>query len=72
MLTATIFVKEAVSDGPIQSIQSILQQTKGIERAMIDVDDGEIKIEYNPDKINLQLITLLIEQNGLNVQRDEF
>ncbi|MEC2057741.1 heavy-metal-associated domain-containing protein [Peribacillus psychrosaccharolyticus] len=71
MLTTTMYVKEATSDGPIQNIQAILQQTEGIERAMIDVDDGEIKIEYHPEKISPQLITVLIEQNGLHVQTEK-
>jgi len=56
-------VKEATSDGPIQNIQTILQQTEGIERAMIDVDDGEIKIAEVPDKY---VLLLTVDANAID------
>ena len=67
METTTLYVKEATTEGPILNLESILLNTEGVERAIIDVDDGEIKIEYSEDKLSPSQLVTLIEQYGLNV-----
>ncbi|MFJ7745431.1 heavy-metal-associated domain-containing protein [Peribacillus sp. NPDC097295] len=67
MSTTTLYVREATTEGPILNLESILLNTDGVERAIIDVDDGEIKIEYSEDKLSPGQLVTLIEQYGLNV-----
>lgn len=69
MQTTTLYVKEATTEGPILNIESILMSTVGVERAIIDVDDGEIKIEYSEDKLSPEQLITLIEQYGLDVSQ---
>ena len=69
MQTTTLYVKEATSEGPILNLESILLKTEGVERAIIDVDDGEIKIDHSEDKLSPNQLIPLIEQYGLNVTK---
>jgi copper chaperone CopZ len=70
MPTTTIYVQEATSEGPIQSLQLLLQEINGVERAIVDVDDGEIKIDYDATMLSPFEIITLIEQHGLTVSRN--
>lgn len=67
MATTTIFVKEATSEPVIHTVESLLTQMNGIERALVDVNDGEIKIEYNDRDIVHDQIIDRLEQHGLHI-----
>ncbi|MGE7761384.1 heavy-metal-associated domain-containing protein [Peribacillus sp. NPDC097895] len=69
MQTTTFYVKEATSEGPIINLESILLKTEGVERAIIDVDDGEIKIDHSEDMLSPDQLITIIEQYGLNVTK---
>jgi copper chaperone CopZ len=64
----TIYVKDAVSDQPIQSLETILTQIDGIERALVDTEDGEVKIEYNETQVSPEKIRETVLQHGLSLQ----
>ncbi|WP_430540003.1 heavy-metal-associated domain-containing protein [Neobacillus drentensis] len=64
----TIYVKEAVNEQPIQSLESVLTQMEGIERALVDTADGEVKIEYNETQVSPEKIRETVLQHGLNLQ----
>ncbi|MFJ8245020.1 hypothetical protein [Peribacillus asahii] len=63
----TIYVKEAVNEQPIQTLETILVQMDGIERALVDIEDGEVKITYNETQINQEKIKHRIQQHGLHL-----
>lgn len=66
MAEITFFVKEATTGQVIQQIEQILNEYDGMERVLIDTEDGEIKIEFNDDVITEeQIATALMEQNYL-------
>lgn len=66
MAETTIFVKEATTDSIIQQIEQLLNQIDGVERVLIDTEDGEVKIEFDMDKITEEEIaSMLMEQNYL-------
>lgn len=69
MQTTTLYVKEATSEGPIINLESILLKTEGVERAIIDVDDGEIKIDHSEEELSPNQLITLIEQYGLHVTK---
>ncbi|MEH7548639.1 MULTISPECIES: heavy-metal-associated domain-containing protein [Bacillaceae] len=64
----TIYVKDAVNERPIQSLESILSQMDGIERALVDTEDGEVKIEYNETQVSPEKIKETVLQHGLNLE----
>ncbi|WP_068674856.1 heavy-metal-associated domain-containing protein [Oceanobacillus sp. Castelsardo] len=66
MAEITFFVKEATTGQVIQHIEHFLNEYDGMERVLIDTEDGEIKIEFNDNVITEeQIATALMEQNYL-------
>ena len=64
MSSHTIFIKEATSEPGILQVEEILNQLSGIERVLIDTNDGEVKIEFDEKTISKErIITTLIENN---------
>jgi len=63
----TIFVKEATSEEPIKTLETILMQTEGVERALVDIDDGEVKILYDETQVADEKIKNKIQQHGLHL-----
>ncbi|RKQ29666.1 heavy-metal-associated domain-containing protein [Oceanobacillus halophilus] len=64
MAEITFFVQEATSRRDIQNIEYLLNEYDGMERVLIDTDDGEIRIEFNDRLItDEQIATALMEQN---------
>ncbi|TYR75782.1 heavy-metal-associated domain-containing protein [Rossellomorea vietnamensis] len=64
----TLRVKEATDRAAIQNLENALLSLDGIERALVDTGDGEVKITYNSDKISRGEVAEIIQQNGLHVQ----
>ncbi|WP_072889079.1 heavy-metal-associated domain-containing protein [Ornithinibacillus halophilus] len=67
MKETTIFVKEAVEELSIQKIEKTLMDQDGIERVLIDTDDGEIKIHYNEKHINHEQLIVVLEERGFHL-----
>ena len=68
MANLTIYVRDAVNEKPIQSLESVLTQIDGIERALVDTGDGEVKIEYNETQVSPEKIKETVLQHGLQLQ----
>ncbi len=67
MKDMTIFIKEATREEPILELEAILMKMDGVERALVDVDDGEVKITYNENQIDGEIIKNKIQQHGLHL-----
>ncbi|MFD1030019.1 heavy-metal-associated domain-containing protein [Metaplanococcus flavidus] len=67
MRTVTIFVKEATAENPIQSLEGVLAEVKEIERALVDVENGEVKITFDEEQITEQQIIQRIQLKGFHV-----
>jgi len=63
----TILVKEAVKEKPIASLETVLLQMDGTERALVDIENGEVKIEYNEHRISEEQIKQSIIQHGFHL-----
>lgn len=63
----TIYVKEAVNEQPIQTLETFLVQMDGIERALVDIEDGEVKIEFDENLVSQEKIKKRIQQHGLHL-----
>jgi copper chaperone CopZ len=60
----TIFVKEATTESGIWEVERILNQLNGIERVLVDTDDGEVKIEFDDKLISKeQIVTTLVDHD---------
>lgn len=42
-------------------------QIDGIERALVDIDDGEVKIKYDETQVGHEKIKNRIQQHGLHL-----
>lgn len=63
----TVYVKEATKENPIQKLEAILIEMDGIERALVDMQDGEVKIVYNDEQVSPEQIKNRIKQHGLHL-----
>lgn len=64
MAEETIFVNDATSEKPIQEIERLLHQLDGIERVLLDTSDGEMKVEFDDEKISIEQIVNTLKQHN--------
>lgn len=67
METMTIVVKEATTEKPIQSLEGFLTDMPEIERALVDVEDGEVKITFDENSISQKQIIQRVEIEGFHI-----
>lgn len=67
MQTMTIHIKEATAEKPIQSLEDILAGVPEIERALIDVENGEVKITFDGEQISEEQIVQRIQIEGFHI-----
>lgn len=63
----TIFVKEATLGPQIQQIEDIVNSLDGVIRVLIDTTDGEIKVEFDRNKISGENIEIAIWENDYHI-----
>lgn len=63
----TIYIKEATEEKPIQSLEDILNEMSEIERSLVDVEEGEVKITYDENQISQEQITQRIQLEGFHI-----
>ncbi|MGM8215580.1 heavy-metal-associated domain-containing protein [Bacillaceae bacterium W0354] len=67
MAQGTVYIREAIEEKTIQEIEHILNALEGIERVLVDTDDGEVKIEFSEEIINKQAIIDTLKTYGYTV-----
>lgn len=67
MRTATIFVREATAEKPIVSLERLLAEVPEIERALVDVQYGEVKITFDENQISEEQIVQRIQVEGFHI-----
>lgn len=68
MATMTIYVKEATAENPIQALEKMLMDMEEIERALVDTEEGEVKITYDDAQIGEDQIVKRIQLEGFEVR----
>ncbi|MDN3016122.1 hypothetical protein PH210_07855 [Paenibacillus sp. BSR1-1] len=63
----TVNLKEAGKSRSIQTLETFLSGMDGIERALVDTEDGEVKIEYNENELSQEKIRTAILENGFQL-----
>ncbi len=67
METMTIHVKEATEEKPLQSLESFLLDMEEVERALVDIEEGEVAITYDPAQISADQLTKRIQLEGFHL-----
>lgn len=65
MKTVTFKIEE-VNQEKYKEIEVLLAKMDGIERALIDMNDGDLKVEFNEDVIEAVKVKQAIERQGAN------
>jgi copper chaperone CopZ len=68
MAVMTIHVKEATSESSIQEIEGLLLKMDEIERALVDVEEGGIKITYDENQVDEDQIIKRIQLEGFHIE----
>ena len=63
----TLYVEVANDSESIQQLESLLMKMNGLERALVDTDDGEVKITYNQQILSQKEIVNSIKNDGFNL-----
>lgn len=67
MKTMTIYVKEATAEKSIQSLEEVLAGVPEIERALVDVEEGQVTINYDENQISEDQIIRRIQLEGFHI-----
>lgn len=67
METITLFVKEATSEKPIRALEAIVTAMEGVERALVDTSDGEVKITFDEKQLTEEQLVETIKQDGFHI-----
>ncbi|TWT16022.1 heavy-metal-associated domain-containing protein [Planomicrobium sp. CPCC 101079] len=67
METMTIYVKEATEEKPLQSLESFLLEMEEVERALVDINEGEVAITYDSSQISADQLTKRIQLEGFHL-----
>ncbi|MFD2682175.1 heavy-metal-associated domain-containing protein [Bacillus seohaeanensis] len=68
MDNTTFYVKEATNEECIRTLETILSGIDGVDRALVDVEDGEVKIDFHSSQVTLDELKAKISQHGLHVR----
>jgi len=69
MSEETIFINEATSGEPIQIIERLLNELNGVERVLIDTEDGEVKVEFDDKKVSKERIIITLQQHDFSIKK---
>ncbi len=68
MTEETLFINEATSSEPIQQIERFLHELNGVERVLIDTDDGEVKIQFDENKVSRERIIITLKEHDFTIE----
>jgi copper chaperone CopZ len=67
MAQTTLNVKGMTSENCIKEVEATLANIVGVERALADLDNGKVHLEYDADKVNEKQIEQVIKNSGYAV-----
>lgn len=51
----------------VNSIEGSVGELNGVETVKVDLQDGKVGVTFNPEKVDLEDITEVIEEQGYDV-----
>lgn len=70
METMTIHVQEATEEKPLQSLESFLLEMEEVERALVDIEEGEVAITFDPAQISADQLAKRIQLEGFHLVKE--
>jgi hypothetical protein len=67
MKTMTVYVKEATEEKPIHTLESFLLEMQEVERALVDIEEGEVAITYDAEQISEDQLVKRIQLEGYSL-----
>ncbi|MBS4171668.1 heavy-metal-associated domain-containing protein [Bacillus sp. FJAT-49736] len=67
MTQETFIINKATSEESVQEIEQALSQLRGVERVLMDIDDGEVKIEFDENIISSKRILSAIQECSIHI-----
>lgn len=52
----------------VQAVEGAVNELPGIERALVDLKENNVAIQYDEDTVNIKQITEAIEEQGYDVE----
>ncbi len=67
MDSMTVYIDVANNKQAIEKLEEILLQLNGVERALVDIDDGEVKITFSETELSHEAVLSTISRNGFDI-----
>ncbi|NHM32600.1 copper chaperone CopZ [Neobacillus terrae] len=67
METATLSVKGMSCDHCVKAVEGSVGKLNGVERVLVDLNKGQVVVEFNADQVNLDQIKETIDDQGYDV-----
>ncbi len=68
-MKTTTFTLHNENKDNYRELEKFLLTIDGIERALIDVNDGDLKVEYNEDLINEAIVIDTLKSKGITINQ---
>lgn len=65
--TVTLNVKGMTCNHCAEGVKKSIQELKGVKKVVVDLDNGKVNVEYNPNDIRVDLIADAIKNEGYDV-----
>ena len=67
METVTVKIKGMTCGGCVASVERVLRALDGVKKADVSLEQGEARIEYAPDRVDVARLHSAIEDAGYDV-----
>ncbi|PLT27536.1 copper chaperone CopZ [Peribacillus deserti] len=52
----------------VKAIEGSVGELSGVERVLVDLNEGEVAVEYNPEQVTIDKIKETIDDQGYDVE----
>ncbi|WP_088008628.1 heavy-metal-associated domain-containing protein [Indiicoccus explosivorum] len=67
METATFTIKNIPGERAIETLDKKLLDAPGVERALVDVEEERVTVEYDRERISEEQLVLRIKEHGCEI-----
>jgi len=67
MAEHTIIIKEGKDPKHVQQVENYLSGLPGVIRVLTDIEDGEVKIQFEEDQLDLTDVLKKLEEDGFHL-----
>jgi copper chaperone len=71
MAETTLHVQGMTCDHCIETVEKAIVDISGVERALADLDNGQVHVQYDNDQVNIGQLKQAIESSGYQVSPEK-